>query len=77
MGGGPLRNRQIFEAFVYGEIAHSNPKKRQEINHWRRNPLFFPLLETHFVNVMAKFMKFLEEAVALNTQALGELHLKT
>ena len=77
MGSGPLRNLQIFEAFVYGEIAHSNPKKRQEINHWRRNPLFFPLLETHFVNVMAKFMKFLEEAGALNTEALGELHLKS
>ena|SRR2546425_3449235 len=75
MGSGPLRNRRIFEVFVYGEIAHSNPKKRRELERWRENTLFFPLLETHFVNIMAKFMRFLEEVVVLNTQALSELRL--
>lgn len=72
-GGTALTNGRILEVFVYGEIAHSNRDKREELEHWRESPPFFNLLETHFLNIMAKFIEFLNEAAAINARALRDL----
>ena len=73
MNGAPLKHRQVFEAFIYGDVAHQNPAKRRVFDEWRQNPLSFPLFETLFVDTLGKFTLFLTEAAALNMKAIAHL----
>ncbi len=73
MNGAPLTHREIFQAFIYGNIAHQNPAKRRLFDNWRQSPLSFPLFETLFVDILGKFTGFLEDAVSVNKKAIAHL----
>jgi hypothetical protein len=73
MDGAPLTNRQVFETFVYGDIAHQNEKKRQLFDKWRQSPTSSPLWEALFVDILGKFTGFLNEAASLNKRAINYL----
>ena len=61
--GKPLTNERILRVFMFGDVTHiNNQEKRAEYNKWAANPLFFPLLKTHFIIVMGQFMTFLRLA---------------
>jgi hypothetical protein len=73
MNGAPLTHREIFQAFIYGNIAHQNPAKRRLFDNWRQSPLSFPLFETLLVDILGKFTGFLEDAVSINKKAIAHL----
>lgn len=73
MNGAPLPHRVVFDTFIYGNVAHLNPAKRQLFDEWRQSPPSFRLFETLFVDTLGKFTLFLTEAAALNEKALAHL----
>jgi hypothetical protein len=73
LGGAPLTHRQIFETFIYGDVAHQSRKKRELFDRWRESPVGFPLFEAQFVDIIGKFSGFLAEASDINGKALAHL----
>lgn len=75
-GDGPLTNRKVLETFLYGEFAHTNnPATQAEFTRWKNHPTFYPLLKTHMIGILGKYVYFLREgsrACSLALMSLGE-----
>jgi len=48
VNGLTLTKREVFNAFLYGEFAHSSESERAKLDDWRRNPILFSMLEHEF-----------------------------
>lgn len=73
MDHAPLEHRHVFETFVYGDIAHQDEAKRQQLERWRQSPPSSLLFDTMFVKILGRFWGFLRQAAALNKKALRHL----
>jgi hypothetical protein len=64
-------NRDIFEAFLYGEMAHTNAAKPAALATWRRDagPVF-PLVETLFAMVIVDFLNVIFQIVYITRAEL-------
>ncbi len=47
-------HRQIMQVFIYGGMAHANPKKRAIYMRWKNNPMpmFFPFIANMFDHII-------------------------
>lgn len=68
-----LKNRQIFETFMYGGLAHANKEKKKEHEKWVSDPYLEPLLTNEFVWIMAEILKAIFHAEKVNEQVIKEL----
>jgi len=68
-----LTMRRILETFVYGGLSHANVAKKELYAEWKRNPLFFPLVENEFVRTLAFVLDVVSYGRQLNERALREL----
>lgn len=64
-----LKNRQIFETFMYGGLTHANRKKKMEYDKWLRTPLG-PILTNEFVRIMAEILKAIFSVEKLNAEVI-------
>lgn len=71
--GKQLLNREIFEIFLFGNLAHvENRKKRETFEALRGGPLF-PLFELHFGVVLREFVIAISVLRNINEKALEHL----
>lgn len=68
-----LTYRTIFEVFLWGGLAHANPKKKTIYDSWAQNPILFPLLQNEFVFALGVLLNMIFFTRALNKAAPGQL----
>lgn len=68
--------RTIFEVFLWGGLAHANPKKKKVYDSWARNPILFPLIQNEFVFALHILLSMILYTRALNKDALVQLEKK-
>ena len=68
-----LTYRTIFEVFLWGGLAHANPKKKTIYDSWAQNSILFPLLQNEFVFALGVLLNMIFFTRALNKAALGLL----
>lgn len=71
-----LTYRAIYEVFLWGGLAHANPKKKAVYDTWVPNPILFPLLQNEFVYALGILLNMIFFTRALNKAALGQLQNK-
>jgi len=72
INGVRLTHRMILETFLYGDIAHVNPKKRETYEVWRSGPAAM-LLESTFEYVAGEVAKFIFWLAKMNENAIRVL----
>lgn len=68
--------RTIYEVFLWGGLAHANPKKKAAYDTWVPNSLLFPLLQNEFVYALGIILNMIFFTRALNKVALSQLENK-
>lgn len=76
IGGETLNHRRILEVFVYGGLAHANPKKKRTYDRWMKMSVVCELLITDFVVILAKVMRIIQYVATLNVEAIEEMEKK-
>ncbi len=69
--GQTFTNWQIFEVFLYGDLAHINRDKKKIYDRWMANPLTGTILQEEFINVTSNILRCI-----LYTQELNESLIK-
>lgn len=59
-------NKEIFEIFIYGGLAHANKDKKKIYDEWMDNPMLKPITESMFINVMSGILQCILHAQELN-----------
>jgi len=73
IGGESPTRRRILDVFIYGGLAHANPKKKEIFDKWIGEPIIGPLLEFCFVSILAEVLKVIRYVTELNGKLLKEL----
>jgi len=68
-----LTYRTVFDIFLWGGLAHANPKKKAIYDSWAQNPILFPLLQNEFVFALGILLNMIFFTRALNKVALSQL----
>jgi len=71
-----LTYRAIYEVFLWGGLAHANPKKKAVYDTWVPNPVLFPLLQNEFVYALGMLLNMIFYTRALNNAVLTRLQDK-
>ncbi len=61
---------EVFDVFLYGGLAHSNPKKRAVYDRWQAEPLLFLVMQHTFVRTLAQIVKIIDIVRPLNAAAI-------
>ena len=70
---GPMTQREIFELFIYGDLAHANNTATECNYRSIRQTAFFPLFQDDFTKTVQLFMSALTEMQRINYLALDQL----
>jgi hypothetical protein len=73
LGGEQLSDRNLFERFMYGSLAHANPDKAATFEKWIEQPLFRPIAEARFEKIVAELIKCACWLYSVNERALQQL----
>lgn len=68
-----LTFRAIFEVFLWGGLAHANPRKKEVYDTWVLNPILFPLLQNEFVYTLGIVLNMIFFTRELNKVVLAQL----
>ena len=49
-------NREIFDIFLYGGLAHANKHKEEIYDQWMNNQLLGPILQNEFINILCNVL---------------------
>jgi hypothetical protein len=60
----------ILDIIIYGDLSHSNEKKRAVFKHWRSIPPLFPLIMNEFFRTLADMINAIIYVRGLNAQVL-------
>lgn len=71
-----LTYRAIYEVFLWGGLAHANPKNKAVYDTWAPNPILFPLLQNEFVYALGMLLNMIFYTRALNNAVLARLQNK-
>jgi hypothetical protein len=66
-------NREVFEVFVYGTLAHANPPKKQVYDSWSRNPIVIGMMNAVFMSTLTQYLVFIGFLKANVEAAIEEL----
>jgi len=61
-------NREIYEIFIYGGLAHANEVKKKRYDKWMANPMLKPIIEHAFIDVMAGILQCILHVQELYTR---------
>ena len=76
VNGVDLTYHTVFEVFLWGGLAHANPRKKAIYDSWAQNPAFLLLLQDKFVHALKIILNMIFFARAINKAALTQLALK-
>lgn len=68
-----LTYRTVFDIFLWGGLAHANPKKKAIYDTWVQDPILFPVLQNEFVFALGILLNMIFFTRALNKAALAQL----
>jgi hypothetical protein len=68
-----LTHREVYNAFIYGHLAHANVDKREIYAAWTQNPVVMGLMSAVFWNVLWGFLVMLSFLKANIEEAVSEL----
>ena len=77
LNGHVLTLREIYEVFLWGGLAHANPKKKAIYDTWVPDSILFPLLQNEFVEALEILLNMIFFTRVLNNIALGQLQIKS
>ena len=66
-------NREIFDTFIYGGLAHANRDKKQTFDLWMREPLSESILKNKFITILTEIMDIIKQVQKLNTDVIAML----
>jgi hypothetical protein len=66
-----LTNRDIMEIFLYGDLAHANPGKKETFDRWKANPIWFSLVQLEFDKVLMGILPAIWHVARLSNQELS------
>ena len=69
-----LTFRSIFDVFLWGGLAHANPKLKTTYDGWSEDPAFFLLLQDKFIHALRIILNMIFFARAVNKAALSQLN---
>jgi hypothetical protein len=69
--------RETFEVFLWGGLAHANPKKKAVYDSWAKDSILFPLVQNEFVFALGILLNMIFYTRALNRAALAQLEKKS
>ncbi len=70
---GPMTQRDIFELFIYGDLAHANDQTTEANYRSISQSDFFPLFQDDFINTIQLILSALTEMQQVNCLALDQL----
>ncbi len=73
IAGETLVQRQIFDVFLWGGLAHANVEKKKTFDQWASDPILFPVMQTAFHSVIMKLLRFILWLRNVNEAAMAEL----
>ncbi|MEM3573651.1 MAG: hypothetical protein QXJ62_05430 [Nitrososphaeria archaeon] len=73
IGEDALTRRRILDVFIYGGLAHANPKKKEVFDAWTRDPFTKGILEFHFANILVDVLKVIRYVAGLNEKLIQEI----
>lgn len=66
-------NREILDIFIYGELAHSNPKKKTIYDSWKEMWYSYTFLEVWFCSILEHVLRAIRSVAEINKKAIVEL----
>ena len=72
-GDEPLTKRRVLDVFVYGGLAHANPKKKEVFDKWMENPIVRGFFEVEFVSILIFALRIIQYVAGLNSRVIEEL----
>ena len=67
-------NKEIFEIFIYGGLAHANKSKKKIYDEWMANPMLKPITENAFINVMSGILQCILHVQELNDLLISDFN---
>jgi len=65
-----ITNREVFDTFIYGELAHSQQSERY--NQWARDPITVSIVKNEFNMILAETLCFIGYVKELNEAVLAQ-----
>lgn len=65
-------NRVVLETFVYGGMAHANPRKREVFEEWSKQPMIFGVMNQVFFGSLLEILKYVAFLDANLREALDQ-----
>ena len=70
--GKEFSNRQVFETFMYGGLAHANDDKKLQYEEWMQGP-FASVFQFFFENIAANIVQKIVSFYTMNERTIGLL----
>ncbi len=71
--GNDITYREIFETFIYGELAHVNPDKKAIFDTWMKDKALASFIAAEFHNILFYFLNCIANIKKTNLKALEEI----
>ncbi len=68
--GDYITRRQLLDVFIYGELSHSNEKKRKTYNDWMSNRIIAPFILNEFTSILFEVLNVISYTGSLCAQVL-------
>lgn len=68
-----LIRREIFDTFIYGELAHVDPKKKKVFDSWMKIEPLAAFIASDFTNILIYFLDCIVYIKKTNLKAIEEL----
>lgn len=70
---GELTRRKVFDVFLYGDLAHANPKKKKLFDEWMGDTLLVGFLWFEFVVILFEILNIIKFVENLNAKVIKSL----
>jgi hypothetical protein len=68
--------REFLDIFIYGDLAHANPRKKAIYDEWKKMGFVYPILEVHFCGVLEVVLRAILNVAEINKKAMKEIEDK-
>ena len=65
--------RDIIWTVIYGELAHSDPQKRKQINEWKKDAVVWAMVQIIFNTSLVDILDYIVAVANLNTKVIEEI----
>ena len=69
--------RKIQNVFIYGGLSHADENQKRISDSWKKDQLWFGILENEFVGVLANILNAIQAIARLNLNVLKEIEYGT